>query len=102
MPRLLFLVALALSAIFTIAGCGKIDGPRFWWDDRNQTRLPDSYQLPADPGAPAEVPAGPMAGSGQPSSPVGSDLSEDNLRDYRTNLDTEEEKRKSDASLVDF
>lgn len=102
MPRLFLLVVLVLSAVFAVAGCGRIDGPRFWWDDRNQTKLPDSFQLPADPGAPAEVPAGPMAGSGQPSSPVGADLSENDLRDYRSSLDSEEEKRKNDSSLVDF
>ena len=46
---ILLLILLAFCAIIT--GCGRIDGPRFWWDDRNQKRLPDDFSLPENPGA---------------------------------------------------
>ena len=85
----------AFLAAIMLSGCGKVKGPRVWWDDRNQERLPD-YALPADPAAPSDE------GGDFVSSPSGDDLSEDNLRDYRTNLDQEEEKRKSESSLLDF
>ena len=90
------LLPLILAGIAFFPGCGKIGGPRFWWDDRNQTRLPDGYQLPDEPGAPPE------AGISRQADPSGQDLSEDNLRDYRTNPDYEEERQKSEASLLDF
>lgn len=89
------LLLLVLFVGLICAGCGKVGGPRFWWDDRNQERL-DGYELPPDPAAPSEE------GIEERSSPSGDDLSEDNLRDYRTNLDQEEEKRKSESSLLDF
>ncbi len=92
----LFQVVLALVLLAVVAGCGRsIGGPRFWWDDRNQVRL-EAYDLPADPGAPADF------GVDRVAVPSGEDLSEDDLRDYRTNLDQKEEKRKSESSLVDF
>ncbi|MDR1612605.1 MAG: hypothetical protein LBT97_07445 [Planctomycetota bacterium] len=93
-----FLVLLAaVAALAPIAGCGRrIDGPRFWWDDRQQERLPDGYSLPADPAAPDEL------AEERPTDASGEDLSEDDLLDYRTNPDHEEEKRKEDSSLLDF
>ncbi len=94
--RTLFLACLLCVAGVMLAGCGKVGGPRFWWDDRSQARLPEEYSLPDDPGAPAE------AGFERGSTLSGEDLSEDDLRDYRTNLDQEEEKRKSESSLLDF
>lgn len=95
--RMIFvLVLLAFGVPALLAGCGKIDGPRFWWDDRNQQRVADGYQLPGDHAAPSDE------GVERAADATGGDLSEDNLRDYRTDLDLKEEKRKSDASLVDF
>lgn len=91
-----FLVIMLAIACVVMAGCGKVKGPRFWWDDRSQERLSDDYALPGDPGAAAE------AGYERGSTPSGEDLSENDLRDYRTNLDQEEEKRKSESSLLDF
>lgn len=93
---LLLLVALLVCIPAMLVGCGKISGPRFWWDDRNQARVAEGYQLPIDPAADADY------GVTRPTDVSGGDLTEDNLRDYRTNLDQEEEKRKSEASLVDF
>lgn len=95
--RRLFLIVLAVVAVtVTLSGCGRtIGGPRFWWDDRNQARL-DDYDLPDDPGAPADY------GTERRAMASGEDLSEDDLRDYHTNLDQEEEKRKSESSLLDF
>ncbi|MDR1520487.1 MAG: hypothetical protein LBU23_10165 [Planctomycetota bacterium] len=90
------LLPLALAGLALFPGCGKIAGPRFWWDDQSQARLPDDYQLPADLGAPSE------AGAGRSADPSGGDLSEDSLRDFRANLDQAEEKQKSDASLLSF
>ncbi len=90
------LAALALiAACFLLSGCGSIGGPRFWWDDRSQTRL-DDYQLPADPAAPADY------GTEKRAMASGEDISEDDLRNYRTDVDREEENRKADASLLDF
>ncbi|MDR0362426.1 MAG: hypothetical protein LBJ46_07070 [Planctomycetota bacterium] len=90
----LFVAAIALAAA---AGCGRrIDGPRFWWNDRAQDRLPEDYALPSDPAAPDEL------AEERATSASGDDLSEDDLRDYRTNLDQQEEKRKSESSIVDF
>ena len=86
----------ALAGLMLFPGCGKITGPRFWWDDQNQARLPEGYQLPDDPGAPPET------GAGRRADPSGRDLSDDNLRDYRANLDQAEERHKSDASLLNF
>ncbi len=80
----------------TGSGCGKVGGPRFWWDDRSQTRLGEGYDLPGDPTAPAD------SGMEREALASGEDLSADDLRDYRTNLDQEEEKRKSESSLLDF
>ncbi len=94
MRTLVCLLCLSASAAL-FAGCGTIDGPRFWWDDRNQTRL-DEYDLPEDPAAPADY------GTEQKAMASGEDLSEEDLRDYHTNIDQEEEKRKSEASLLDF
>ena len=96
MRKLFLVLAMTLCAALFVSGCGKIKGPRFWWDDRNQERLSENYELPADPGAVIE------ADDERRSSPTGEDLTEDNLRDYRTNLDQEEEKRKADSSLLDF
>lgn len=97
MRRLLLGVVLAALTV-SLAGCGgKVSGPRFWWDDRTQTRLPDDFQLPVDPGAPATLPEAErtVVASGE-------DLTDDNLKDYHTDLDLEEERRKSEASLFDF
>lgn len=96
MRKILLSVLVILGACAVLAGCRKIDGPRFWWDDRNQERLSDGYNLPADISAPAD------SGYERGSTASGEDLSDNDLRDYRTNLDHEEEKRKSDASLLDF
>ncbi len=86
-----------LAATLLFSGCGRrIDGPRFWWDDRNQARLSDDYRLPDDPGAPSEE------GIDRKAEASGEDLTPDNLRDYRDNLDQKEEKRKSESSLLDF
>ena len=95
MRKLTVLILVAASALVLMQGCGKIKGPRFWWDDRNQERLAE-YQLPGDPAAAAE------SGIERSTDASGGDLTEDNLRDYRTNLDHQEEKRKSESSLVDF
>ena len=95
MRKLFFILYLAVLTL-TFSGCGKsIGGPRFWWDDRNQQRL-DDYRLPPDPAAPSDY------GTERGSLPSGEDLSEDDLRDYHTNIDQEEEKRKSESSLLDF
>ncbi|MCC8190260.1 MAG: hypothetical protein LIP77_06425 [Planctomycetes bacterium] len=88
-------VLLAVAAALFLSGCGKIKGPRYWWDDRNQARL-DGYYLPDDPGAPDD------AGYERITDASGEDLTEDDLRDYRTNLDLEEERRKSESSILDF
>ncbi|MDR1533948.1 MAG: hypothetical protein LBU64_02465 [Planctomycetota bacterium] len=95
MLKIPFLIAI-LAILAAFPGCGKIAGPRFWWDDQAQARLPEDYRLPDDPGAP------PGGGSGPGAKSSGRDVSEENLRDYRTNLDLEEEKQKSDAALLDF
>ncbi len=90
-------LCIALLALVLLGGCGgRIAGPRFWWDDRNQTRLPDDYRLPADVGAPME------SGEERKITSSGSNLTDDNLRDYRTDLEQKEEQRKSDASLLNF
>ncbi len=96
MYKIVCLALLIMVAGLVVSGCGKVDGPRFWWDDRNQEKLSDSYQLPDDPGAPAE------SGFEHKSDPVGSDLSDNALQDYQTNPDRREERRKSESSLVDF
>lgn len=95
MRKLLLTLCLAALAV-SAAGCGSVGGPRFWYDDRNQQRI-DDYDLPMDPAAPADY-----GTEGRVATPSGDDLSEDDLRDYRTNIDQEEEKRKSEASLLDF
>ena len=97
MRKILYVIVFAAAALLA-KGCGKIDGPRFWWDDRNQERLPEYYSLPADPAAPADY----VGYEPEQADASGEDLSEDNLRDYHTNLDQEEEKRKSESSLLDF
>lgn len=94
--RKIAILLLFLTLGLLTMGCRRIDGPRFWWDDRSQERLSESYTLPDDPAAPAD------SGGDERSSPSGSDLTDDNLRDFRTDLDREEEKRKSDSSLLDF
>ena len=95
--RRLFLIVLAFLAVtVSLSGCGRtIGGPRFWWDDRNQVRL-DDYELPYDPGAADDY------GTERRAMASGEDLSEDDLRDFHTNLDQEEEKKKSESSLLDF
>jgi hypothetical protein len=94
---LLMTACAAFAALAALSGCGRaIGGPRIWWDDQNQARL-EEYELPADPAAPADY-----GMESRPAMPSGEDLSEDNLRDYHTDLDREEERRKSEASLVDF
>lgn len=96
MRKLFFMVSLGIVAV-CMSGCGKsVGGPRFWWDDRNQKRLSDDYRLPPDPAAPSDY-RGERAADAS-----GDDLSEDDLRDYHTNIDQEEEKRKSESSLLDF
>lgn len=93
----LAVLLVAVVLLMAIAGCGRrIDGPRFWWDDRQQERLADGYELPADPTAPDEL------REERTTDASGEDLSEDDLLDYRTDLGQQEEKRKSDSSLVDF
>lgn len=96
MRTILLLILLSICVPAMMMGCGKISGPRFWWDDRNQARVADGYQLPIEPGAPSDY------GIDRPTDIAGGDLTEENLRDYRTNLDQEEEKRKSESSLVNF
>ena len=96
MSKTAFAVLAAALALLPASGCGKIGGPRFWWDDRVQERLPDGYRLPDDPAAPSET------GVDRRSSPSGSDLTEDSLRDYRANRDLEEERRQSESGLFDF
>lgn len=96
--RTLFLTSAVLAASLFLNGCGSINGPRFWWDDRNQERLSDAYMLPDDPAAPADY----VGYDDDRALASGEDLSEDDLRDYHTNLDLEEEKRKSQSSLFDF
>lgn len=97
MRKMLLLFSLVAAALLA-KGCGSVGGPTFWWDDRNQERLSDGYQLPPDPGAPVDY-----AGyESDPAMASGEDISEDNLRDFHTDLDLEEEKRKSESSLVDF
>jgi hypothetical protein len=92
----IFAALLAVTVILGAAGCGgPIDGPRFWYDDRNQTRL-EGYELPRSPDAPAEY------GIERRAMASGEDLSEDDLDNYRTDLGREEEERKAGASLVDF
>ncbi len=89
------ILALICASVF-LSGCGRsIGGPRFWYDDRNQARL-DDYELPDDPGAPAEY------GTERRAMASGEDISEDDLDNYRTDLDKEEEDRKAGASLMDF
>ncbi len=94
-------VLFILGLLAWLSGCGSnANAPRFWWDDRNQVRISDNYQLPPDPGASNDYGLSPDFEPAADAS--GEDLSDDHLRDYRTNLDQEEEKRKSDASIVDF
>ncbi len=94
--RSLPFAAAALAGLCFLSGCGRtLGGPRFWWDDRSQTRL-DSYQLPSNPSAPADY------GTERRAMASGEDLSEDDLRNYRTDVDREEENRKAEASLLDF
>jgi len=95
MRKISMLVLLAAFALVLFQGCGKIKGPRFWWDDRNQEVL-EGYALPANPSAPTE------SGLERTTDASGQDLSEENLKDYRTNIDQLEEKRKSESSLLDF
>lgn len=97
MRKLLLAAVLVSMTAVALAGCGKVKGPRFWWDDRNQTRMPEDYALPDDVAA-----AGGGGATERPASPTGQDLTDDNLRDYRTDMDLEEERRKSEASLFDF
>ncbi len=50
------LVVMTLPALLT--GCGPaVGGPRFWWDDQKQTRMPPDYQLPPLPASEAPAPA---------------------------------------------
>ncbi len=94
-------VLMVLGLLVLTSGCGSnVNSPRFWWDDRNQVRISDNYQLPPDPGASNDYGLSPDFDPGADAS--GEDLTDDHLRDYRTNLDQEEEKRKSEASIVDF
>lgn len=82
------MVVLAFAAL-GLSGCGKVDGPRFWWDDRNQERLPETYALPADPAAPTE--------SGQEEKKPdasGEDLTDSDLWDYRTDHDAQEQRNR--------
>lgn len=98
MRRFFLMIAVFMTGVF-VSGCSRrIDGPRFWWDDRSQERLSDSYRLPDDPGAPADF----VGFEKERALASGEDLSEDSLRDYHSNLDQEEERRKSGSSLVDF
>lgn len=96
--RTLFLTIALVSLGIFLNGCGKPGGPRFWWDDRNQERLSDAYRLPEDPTASADY----IGYEEERALASGEDLSEDDLRNYHTNLDQEEEKRKSESSLFDF
>ena len=96
MRKCLLAFFLVLAAAVTFSGCGKVKGPRFWWDDRTQQRLSADYQLPENPSAPVGE------GEDLAADASGEDLSDDSMRDYRTNLDQEEEKRKSESSLLDF
>ena len=83
---------LALAAALAVGGCGKIKGPRFWWDDRNQERLSEDYQLPSDVSAPSE--AGEAGG--------GPEVSDQDLDIFNTNVDRVEEKRQIEEKGVNF
>ncbi|MCL2001725.1 MAG: hypothetical protein FWG74_09840 [Planctomycetes bacterium] len=97
MRTLLSVIFTLLAASFILSGCSRtIDGPRFWWDDRNQERLDDDYRLPDDPAVHSDTE------DARRSSPSGEDLSGDSLRDYRDNLEHKEERRRSESSLLDF
>lgn len=96
MRRIILGAAVAAWAATALAGCGKVDGPRFWWDDRTQTRLSEDYRLPDDPGAPGGTELE------KPASRSGADLTDQSLDDYRTDMDAKEERRKSEAALFDF
>ena len=80
-------VLLGFAACFGLflSGCGKIGGPRFWWDDRTQERL-DGYSLPDDPSEPD------AAGEEKFADPSGGDLTDQNLDDYHTNFGAEEQR----------
>jgi hypothetical protein len=78
-----------------VAGCGKIAGPRFWWDDRGQERL-EEYSLPENPGAPSDF------GDDRRSAASGEDITDNDIRDYRTNLDIQEEKRQVEDKGIGF
>ena len=83
------IAALLLFILFSsllLPGCGKIDGPRFWWDDRTQERLPEDYTLPADPAAPTD------SGQERTTDASGEDLTDQDLRDYRTDFDADKQR----------
>lgn len=94
MPGLALLVLLILS--LGLSGCGKIGGPRFWWDDKTQTRLPTDYELPEDPSAPVNTE------QERKTVASGEDLTDENLHEFRTDLDLKEEKRQSEEALFGF
>lgn len=99
MRKIVVLLMLVVLSAATLAGCGReVGGPRFWWDDKSKERLPEDYTLPEDPAAPAEI----ETDSDRRALPSGEDLSDEDLSDYRTDLDKAEEMRKSNSSLVDF
>jgi hypothetical protein len=99
MRKIVVLLMLVVLSAATLAGCGReVGGPRFWWDDKGKERLPEDYTLPEDPAAPAEI----ESDGDRRALPSGEDLTDENLSDYRTDLDKVEEQRKSNASLVDF
>ena len=86
MRTFVLLFALAASFSLFLSGCGDIKGPRFWWDDRNQERLPDGFSLPSDPSEPNELHRERAA------DPSGRDLTDQDLDDYRTDFDYEEQR----------
>lgn len=86
MRKIILLLGFTLCFGLFLPGCGKIKGPRFWWDDRTQERLPEDYALPEDPSAPDEL------GDSKPADPSGEDLTDQNLDDYRTDFDAEEQR----------
>jgi len=50
-------IILAVAVLALMAGCSAIKGERFWWNDQQQTKLDNNYELPEWP-AETPVPQG--------------------------------------------